>query len=320
MGSGHLRVETGALVTRIVVESGRAVGVEWEQGGVARTATATAEVLLSGGAVNSPQVLMLSGIGPAEHLKEHGIAVAVDLPGVGENLQDHLAVPVVWRTTGTTSLHDHETLGSLVRWQVLRSGPLTSTVAEACAFVRSADHLPAPDLQYHVAPAAFVDNGLGEPPGPGFTVAPVLVAPASSGRLRLRSAHPGWRPEIDAGYLTEDADLEALVVGTRLAREMVQDGPLQRWLDRELMPGRSTTSPDGLREHVRATSQTLYHPVGTCAMGVGDGSVVDLECRVRGVDGLRVVDASIMPRVPRGNTNAPTIALAEKAAELILAG
>ncbi len=313
-------VETDALVTRIVVEDGRAVGVEWQQRGARRAAFADAEILLSGGAVNSPQLLLLSGIGAPDQLREHGIDVVAELPGVGENLQDHLASPVVWRTKGTTSLHDHENLWSLVRWQALRSGPLTSTVAEACVFLRSHADLPAPDLQYHVAPAAFVDNGLAEPPGPGFTVAPVLVSVASRGRLRLRSADPTWRPEIDAGYLSADADLEALVVGTRVAREMVADGPIRRFLADEWLPGASSTTPDELREHVRTYGQTLYHPVGTCAMGVGDDAVVDLECRVRGVDALRVVDASIMPTVPRGNTNAPTIAVAERAADLILAG
>jgi choline dehydrogenase len=311
-------VETLALVTRILIESGRAIGVAWRSGGAERRAQVSAEVILSGGAVNSPQLLMLSGVGPAPHLREHGIDVVSDVAGVGENLQDHLAAPAVWLTQGTTSLHDHENIASLLRWQAFGNGPLASTVAEACAFVRSRDDLPAPDLQYHVAAAAFVDHGLGEPPGPGFTMAPVLVSTASAGRIRLRSADPRWRPEIDANYLSADEDLEALVAGIELAREIARLGPLPKWLAYEYIPGESATSADALRDSVRQHGQTLYHPVGTCAMGVSDASVVDLECRVRGIEGLRVVDASVLPTVPRGNTNAPTIAIAEKASDLIL--
>ena len=311
-------VQIDALVSKVLIEGGRAVGVEWTSGGTTARAYASAEVILSGGSINSPQLLMLSGVGPAEHLREHGIGVVSEVAGVGENLQDHLAAPAVWLTQGTTSLHDHENIASLLKWQALRSGPLTSTVAEACAFVRSRSDLPAPDLQYHVAAAAFVDHGFAEPPGPGFTMAPVLVAPASSGRIRLRSADPRWRPEIDAGYLSADEDMEALVAGIRLAREIAQLGVLPKWLASEFLPGEQATSADSIRDTVRQWGQTLYHPVGTCAMGVSDASVVDLECRVRGVDALRVIDASVMPAVPRGNTNAPTIAIAEKATDLIL--
>jgi choline dehydrogenase len=318
MAAGGVTVEIDALVTRIVIEDGRAVGVEWTASGAPHSARVDAEVVLSGGAVNSPQLLMLSGVGPAPHLRELGIDVLADLPGVGDNLQDHYAAPAVWLTQGTTSLHDHENIASLLRWQAFRTGPLASTVAEACAFVRSRDDLPAPDLQYHVAPAAFVDHGLGEPPGPGFTMAPVLVSTASTGRIRLRSADPRWSPEIDAGYLSAEEDLEALVAGVRMAREVARLGPLPQWLASEFLPGEGVTSADAIGDSTRTYGQTLYHPTSTCAMGVSDASVVDLACRVRGVDGLRVVDASIMPTVPRGNTNAPTIAIAERAADLIL--
>ncbi len=318
MQMSGVQVVTHALVTGVVVEGGRATGVRWSSEGRDHSARATAEVVLSGGAINSPQLLMLSGIGPAPHLKELGIGVVADVPGVGGNLQDHLAAPAIWITQGTTSLHDHENLASLLRWQLRHDGPLASTVAEACAFVRSDPSLPAPDLQYHVAAAAFAENGLSEPPGPGFTMAPVLVSVASSGTLRLASADPTWRPVIDAGYLSADQDLEALVTGIGISRAIAREGVLPKWLEREWLPGPSAVGADDLREAVRRHSQTLYHPVGTCAMGVGDDSVVDTECRVRGVEGLRVVDASVMPAVPRGNTNAPTIAIAERASDLIL--
>jgi len=313
-----VRVETDALVTRVLVDGGRAVGVEWVAGGRVHTAQASADVLLAGGAVNSPQLLMLSGIGPAAHLRELGIEVVADVPGVGGNLQDHLAAPAIWLTEGTDSLHDHETLGALLRWQTTRTGPLASPVAEACAFVASRPGLPAPDLQFHVAAVSFADNALAEPPGPGFTMAPVLVSVASRGSIRLRSADPTWRPAIDAGYLSADEDLEALVAGVALAREIASLGALPKWLREEYLPGAAASTPDGIRDAVRRHSQTLYHPVGTCAMGAGDAGVVDTECRVHGVAGLRVVDASVMPVVPRGNTNAPTMAVAEKAADHIL--
>jgi len=316
--AGAVTVETGALVTRIVIEAGRAVGVQWSTGGEQRSARVDAEVILSAGAVNSPQLLMLSGIGPAAHLRENGIETVVDLPGVGQNLQDHLAAPAIWLTKNTTSLHDHENLASLLRWQTRRDGPLASTIAEACAFVRSRPDLPAPDLQFHVAPAAFLDHGLAEPPGPGFTMAPVLVAPHSAGQLRLASPDPRWRPRIDPRYLTDERDVAALVAGVAVAREVASAGPLTRFLDSEYLPGSAAQSSAQVADCVRRHGQTLYHPVGTAAMGVSHDSVVDLACRVHGVQGLRVVDASVMPTVPRGNTNAPTIAVAERASDLIL--
>jgi choline dehydrogenase len=317
-GGGRVDLVTHALVTSVLVSGGRAVGVRWRSEGTEHEATADAEVLLSGGAINSPQLLLLSGIGPAGHLRELGIDVVADLPGVGGNLQDHLAAPAIWVTQGTTSLHDHETVASLLRWRLRHDGPLASTIAEAYAFVRSDLSLPAPDLQYHVAAAAFAENGLREPPGPGFTMAPVLVSVASRGSLRLASADPTWRPQIDAAYLTDERDTDALVTGIGIARGIAREGVLPKWLAREWLPGSAATTPDALREAVRRHGQTLYHPVGTCAMGVGDASVVDEQCRVRGVDGLRVVDASVMPTVPRGNTNAPTIAIAERASDLVL--
>ena len=313
----NLDLVTDALVTRVVVEGGRAVGVEYLAHGETHVARCDGEVLLSGGAINSPQLLMLSGVGPAPHLREHGIAVESDLAGVGANLQDHLAAGALWRTRGTTSLHDHETIGQLLKWQLLKRGPLTSPVAEACAFLRTRPELPAPDLQYHVAAAAFLDNARGEPFGRGFTVGATLVSVASRGSLKLAGPDPRWYPTIDAGYLSEEEDLEALLAGVKLAREIALDGPLPKLLDEEFLPGAGTVTDDALRDAIRANAQSLYHPVGTCSMGTGDGSVVDEELRVRGVEGLRVVDASVMPTVPRGNTNAPTIAIAERGADLI---
>ncbi|KAA1422181.1 choline dehydrogenase [Mumia zhuanghuii] len=315
----NLTVLPGALVSRVVIEGGRATGVAYAVAGVEQVARVEREVVLSGGAVNSPQLLMLSGVGPASHLREHGIDVVADLPGVGANLHDHPALPMIWTTRGTTDLAQASNLPNLVRWKATGKGPLASNIGEAGAFFSSRDGLPAPDLQIHVAPSGFYDNGMHEPQAQMFTVAPTLVNVASRGSLRLRSADPAWHPEIDAAYYDDQTDLDAMLAGTRRVLDTVASGPLARFLVDLWMPRTRGAVPTDaeLVEHIRAQSQTLYHPVGTCAMGSGEASVVDAELRVRGVEGLRVADASVMPMVPRGNTNAPTIMVGEKAADLL---
>ncbi|MFD9888403.1 GMC family oxidoreductase [Amycolatopsis sp. NPDC059027] len=315
----NLTVRTCAQATRVVFSGTRATGVSYLDAGVEKIAHAAAEVLLCGGAINSPQLLMLSGVGPAEHLREFGIDVVAALPGVGENLHDHPASPVIWSTRGTTDLVDAATPAGLVRYQLTKRGPLASNVGEAGGFMSTMDGMAAPNMQFHVAPTLFYDNGLREPTVPGFTSATTLVDVASRGRLRLKSANPLWKPLIDPAYYADPADMEATLAGLRTLMEIAKSGPLARFLDKPFLPDRSELDEDALIEHVRANTQTLYHPVGTCSMGNGEQAVVDPALRVRGVDGLRVVDASIMPIVPRGNTNAPTIMVAEKAADLIRA-
>ncbi|KHL19235.1 choline dehydrogenase [Mumia flava] len=314
----NLTVRTGAFVTRIVIEGGRATGIAYRRGGEDHVAHADAEVVLSGGAVNSPQLLMLSGIGPAAHLRELGIDVVADLP-VGENLHDHPVVPLIWKTRNTTDLAQATTLGNLLRWKATGKGPLASNIGEGGAFYASRDGLAAPDIQIHVAPSAFYDNGMHEPQARAFTVGPTLVNVASRGRLRLRSTDPAWHPDIDAAYYDDPTDLDAIVAGAQRAIALTTSGPMAGFLDELWMPhSRHAVPTEGeLVEHVRQYTQTLYHPVGTCAMGTDERAVVDPELRVRGVDGLRVVDASVMPMVPRGNTNAPTIMVGEKAADLL---
>ncbi len=313
----NLTVHTDALATRIVVGAGRAVGVAYRHRGEDVVAGAGAEVVLCGGAVNSPQLLMLSGIGPAEHLLEHSIEVVADVRGVGANLQDHPIVPVLWLTRGIRrDLNDYG-VRDLLLWQLTHRGLLTSNVAEAGGFFKSSSTLPAPNLQFHVAPAAFLNHGLSEPFGHGFSVGPTLVSVASRGRLTLRSADPRWAPAIDPGYLSEPTDLDALVHGIETSREIAMHQPITRHLVSEHLPGPEVSTVDELREYVRGNVETLYHPVSTCAMGSSEESVVDTQLRVRGVDGLRVVDASVMPTAPRGNTNAPTIAIAERATDLL---
>jgi choline dehydrogenase len=291
--------------------------VAYRQGRERTVAHASAEVVLSGGAVNSPQLLMLSGVGPADHLREQGIEVLVSLPGVGENLHDHPAVPLVWHTKDTTDLAEFNNLVNFGRAKALGKGPLVSNVGEGGGFFRSREDLAAPDLQAHVAPTGFWDNGMHEPTTRKLTVAPTLVSVASRGRLRLRSADPSWHPEIDPAYYDDPTDLDAMVAGARRLIDTVQSGPVAKHVEDAFLPGSMSPTDEELVEHIRRQTQTLYHPVGTCAMGSGEQSVVDPELRVRGVEALRVADASVMPVVPRGNTNAPTIMVGEKAADLL---
>jgi choline dehydrogenase len=317
MDRPNLTVRTGALTTRVLVSGGRATGVEYRWNGSLHTARASAEVVLSGGAVNSPQLLMLSGIGPADHLREVGVDVVHDLPGVGAGLQDHPLVPVVWDVRSGASLFRAESPSGYAKWFGARRGPLTSNLAEAGLFTRSTPELTEPDLQMHFLPVKFWKQAEVDPDVDAFTAAVVLVDVRSRGSVRLRSADPTWAPSIDAGYLTDSRDLDALVSGVEKAREIASVGPLASVLADEWSPGAALTGRDALRAKVRETLESLYHPVSSCRMGTDDLAVVDSTLRVHGIEGLRVVDASVMPTLVRGNTNAPTIMIAERAADLI---
>jgi choline dehydrogenase len=317
MARPNLTVRTGAQVTRVLVAGGRATGVEYLAGGRRHTVRAGREVVLAGGAVNSPQLLMLSGIGPAGHLREVGVDVVHDLPGVGARLQDHPLVPVIWHVRSGKSLFRAESPSGYAQYFAARRGPLTSNLAEAGLFTRSAADLPEPDLQYHFLPVKFWRQAEVDPDVDAFTAATVLVHVHSEGSVRLRSADPTWAPAIDAGYLTDERDTEALVSGVEKAREIASAGPLAAVLAEEWSPGGTVRTRADLRRTVRATLESLYHPVGSCRMGTDEAAVVDPQLRVRGIDGLRVVDASVMPTLVRGNTNAPTIMIAERAADLI---
>jgi choline dehydrogenase-like flavoprotein len=316
-GRANLEIVTGAAVEGVELERGRATGVRYrDRVGRKRLVEADREVVLAAGALGSPQLLMLSGIGPADHLRRLGIEVAVDAPEVGQNLQDHPFLTCVYEVDGG-SLYDAERPRYLAEWLLRRSGPLTSSVAEAVAFVRSRPGLPAPDLQFHFAPAYFVDHGAATFDGHAMTFGPVLITPRSRGSLELRSGDAADKPRIVTNSLAEPEDVAALVAGTRLAREIADCEPLRSRVRRELFPGDGLQSDDDLEADVRRRVDLLYHPVGTCRMGVDETAVVDAELRVRGVEALRVVDASIMPLIPGGNTNAPTMMLAERAADLI---
>jgi choline dehydrogenase len=320
----NLTVQTDALATSVVIEGGQAVGVRYLYRGAEHVARAEAEVILCGGAINSPQLLMLSGVGPADQLREHGILVQADSPGVGANLSDHPIVTALWSTPGQRSLAEMAGPKNLFRWQLTHTGPMTTNIAQAGGFVRTLPDLPAPDLQWHVLPVPFRQGGLADPNDRGLSVLVTLVDVRSRGRIALRSADPRHKPLIDPGYLHDRADLETLVRGIGLVRDIAEFKPLRRMCREELAPGPDVQGDAELRDFVRHDVTTVYHPVGTCAMSGRSqldasriAGVVDTELRVRGVDGLRVVDASVMPTVPRGNTNAPVIAIAERAADLI---
>jgi len=321
---GNLTVLTGALATGLVLEGGRAAGVTYRKDGSEETARAEAEVILAAGAIGTPQLLMLSGIGPADDLREHGVFVVADLPAVGANLIDHPGVPVLWSTPSVKGLWEHTGNTGYARWRLTHKGPLTSNIAEAGGFARSDPRLAAPDLQWHVLPVGFREQGLADPASRAMTVLVTLVDVASRGRLTLGSRDPRHRPQIDPGYLSDVRDLNALAAGVRTARDYGTAAPLSKICTAELAPGDGAHTDHEMRDYIRGSLVTLYHPVGTCAMGgdvaksaSGYDSVVDPMLRVRGVDGLRVVDASVMPTLPRGNTNAPVIAIAERAADLI---
>jgi choline dehydrogenase len=302
----NLTVRTGAHVTRVVVEGRRAVGVE-----VDGEIVAAREVVLCGGAVNSPQLLLLSGIGPRAELVRHGIPVVHELAGVGAHLQDHLAGGVLFESQRPVTLFAAEKPLQLLRYLVRRRGLLTSNVAEAAAFVRTRTDLAGPDLELLFAPVLFQEEGLVPPAAHGFTIGAVLLQPRSSGVVRLRSADPFEPPVIEPRYLSEPEDLATLVRGVELAREIASMPAFDGIVGAELEPGDAP-----VEQSLREQAHTLYHPVGTCRFG----DVVDDALRVLGIEGLRVADASVIPRVPRGHTHLPTLMVAERAASFLGGG
>ena len=320
----NLTIITNALATGLVIEGGRAAGVTYRFQGRDETARAGAEVILAAGAIGTPRLLMLSGIGPADHLREVGIYVFADMPAVGANLMDHPTVPVLWSTPRVKGLWESTRNRDFARWRMTHKGPLTSNIAEAGGFARSDPRLSVPDLQWHVLPVAFREQGLTDPARRAMTVLVSLVDAASRGRIKLASRDPRYRPLIDPDYLSDVRDLNALAVGVRMARDYGTAAPLSKICAEELTPGDGIHTDHELRDFIRSSLVTGYHPAGTCAMGgdvarsaSGYDSVVDPLLRVRGLAGLRIVDASVMPTLPRGGVLAPVVAIAERAADLI---
>ncbi|MGW2153109.1 GMC family oxidoreductase [Nonomuraea sp. NPDC001699] len=307
----NLTVLTGAGVDRVVFEGARAVGIEHSGGTLVRAAK---EVVLSAGAIGSPYLLMRSGVGAPEELREAGVPVVRELPEVGKNLQDHLASGVYVECKEPVTLTKAESLVNLLRYVVLRSGMLTTNVGEAVAFVRTSDEEPAPDIELVFAPGPFVNHGLTPPTGHGLTVGVVLLQPESRGRVGLN----GRDVLIDPGYLSAEADVKRLVAGLRTAKQVFATSAMKRYAGGPMAPYWGPESDEELAQWVRERGETLYHPVGTCRMGTDEGSVVDPSLRVRGLEGLRVVDVSVMPTLNRGHTHAPAIMIGEKGSELIL--
>ncbi len=318
MGRPNLTVATGTAAVGLDIKNGRARGVKLAGRAPQALARARREVILSAGAIGSPQLLMLSGIGAPGKLREAGVESKVDLAAVGQNLQDHPYVVGIWESRIGHSLLDAEKPGAALEFLLGRRGPLTSPICEAFLFTRSGGGDGPPDLQLHLAPAFFSQNGFEEHDSHAFTMGPVLVAPKARGELRIRSADPTAKPSMVGNHMADPEDVAAMVAGMKLARELVATGPLAAATGAEIYPGPAVADDEALERDIRRRCELLYHPVGTCRMGSDDDSVVDPELRVRGVEGLRVVDASVMPTITRGNTNAPTIMIAEKAADLIL--
>jgi len=318
----NLTVVTEALVTRVLLEDGRAIGVAYRPDADDDTedeVLANDEVILCAGAIGTPQLLQLSGVGPRGALEDAGVEIQHELPGVGANLIDHLANGLLVKTKGVETLATAESLRNLANWAIRGRGPLTSNLGEAVAFIRTRPDLAAPDLELLLAPVLFEEEGLKQPTEHGLTLAVVLLRPKSMGSVTLRSADPLVPPAIDPRYLSdsEGEDIATLLNGLRLARRILAQEPLAGFVESELLPAADVRSDDDLRAHIRQLSQTLYHPAGTCRMGSDPLAVVDPELRVRGLDGLRVADASIIPVLPSGHTNWPTVMIAERAADLI---
>lgn len=329
MNRANLRVETKAMASRIIIENGRAVGVEFTQNGVKRVARTKGEVLLCGGAVNSPQLLQLSGIGPGELLRQYGIAVHANLPGVGENLQDHYVMAIRYRLKkGVVSVNElskgTRLVGEAAKFLFQRKGLLTLSAAHIAAFCKSRPDLSGPDLQFHILPATMdLDKLMNEQKmeledAPGLTLAPCQLRPESRGSIHIKSADASVYPSIKANYLSDPLDQEVAVAGLKWARTIATQAALKPYIDHEMAPSNECLTDEQLLDYARGAGSTIYHPVGTCQMGHGPNAVVDPQLKVHGIEGLRVIDASVMPRLVSGNTNAPTIMIAEKAADMIL--
>lgn len=326
MDRPNLTIMTHALVNRVLFDGKRATGVEVEHNGQIRTLEASQEIILSGGTVNSPQVLKLSGVGPAAELAEHQIPQVHELPGVGENLQDHPDALVVHKSkrTDTLSLGPTAlaTTGLKGIWDFFmnRSGQLTSNVAESGGFIKSAPEEPIPDLQLHLTAAKLDNHGLNIlfSMGYGYSGHVCILRPKSRGNITLRDSNPRSPALIDPRFLEHPDDMERMVRGVKAMRNIMAQKALDDWRGDEIFPGNEAQSDDDIRQFLREKCDNIYHPVGTCKMGNDDMAVVDSQLRVHGLEGLRVVDASIMPTLIGGNTNAPTVMIAEKAADAIL--
>jgi choline dehydrogenase-like flavoprotein len=319
----NLELRTGVFVSRIVIENGKATGIEIIEGGIKEVLTASSEVILTAGAIGSPKLMMLSGIGPAGHLRDVGISVQHDLKGVGQNLHDHFSTDVTWVLNGPHSYDKYKKLhwkiAAGLEYLMFKSGPVASNIVEAGAFWwGNKKDEKTPDLQFHFLAGAGVEEGVGTVPGGnGATCNSYYTRPKSRGFVKLRSNNPSDMPIVDPNSFAEPYDLERHIDAIKITQEIGRTKAMQKFVSAEHFPGPACKSKQDYIEMSRASARSSYHPVGTCKMGVDDMAVVDLAMRVHGIERLRICDSSTMPRVVSSNTNAPTIAMAEKAADLI---
>lgn len=320
----NLTIKTHSLTQRVVVEKGRAVAVEYRDADGVHTIRASREIVLSGGAVNSPQLLLLSGIGPADELRAVDVEPIHNLPGVGKNLQDHLNVNVIHRCERALTYDGQDKpLPSLVnglKYVIGKTGPATSNIAEAGAFIASSPSAASPDIQFHFIPAYVIEHATIKPGGHGMTLHACVLRPESRGEIKLASKDPSHPPAIDPNYLQSEADLKVLIEGIKRGRDIFAAKAFKPYIGPERDPGPSRQTDAEIADYIRGHAETEYHPVGTCKMGSDAMAVVDQNLKVHGLDGLRVIDASIMPTLISGNTNAPSIMIGEKGAASIKAG
>ena len=319
----NLKIATDTLAARILFSGRRATGVEYRQGGATKIANANAEVIVAGGAFNSPQLLQLSGLGPANLLQSHGIAVIADMSGIGADLQDHLQIRMLYRCTEPITMNDvinswRHRMGAGLRYILSRKGLLTIGAGYAGAFLRTRPELATPDVQIHFLIFSADSAGAGLHPFPGFMTSVCQLRPESRGFVRIKSRDPAAAPAIQPRYLSSRFDCDTVVAGLKLMRGVMNKPAMRRYIAEERAPGDACISDGDLLAFARATGTTVYHPTSTCRMGSDANAVVDERLRVRGIDALRVVDASVMPTVVSGNTNAAVVMIAEKGADMIL--
>jgi len=317
----NLTVRTGITVTRVLLEGTRAVGVEIANGSTLETVRADREIIVSSGAMGSPKLLLQSGIGPAAHLRSVGVEVKHDLPGVGENLQDHLDLFVIAECTGDHTYDNvaklHRTLWAGFEYMLFKSGPVASSLFETGGFWYTGPDARSPDIQFHLGLGSGIEAGVARLKNAGVTLNSAYLHPRSRGTVRLASADPAAAPLLDPNYWSDPHDRERSIAGLKVARDIMRQPALKPYVLAERLPGPDLTTDEDLFNYGCANAKTDHHPVGTCKMGTDDMAVVDLDLRVRGVTGLRVCDSSVMPRVPSCNTNAPTIMVGEKGADII---
>lgn len=318
----NLTIQTGCLTDRLVFDGGCCVGVEYRRNGQSVSVRAESEVIVTAGAIGSPKLLMLSGLGPADHLRSHGIEVVQDMAGVGQNLQDHFDVDIIYELTGPYSYDKyaklHWMLWAGLEYALFRKGPAASTLVEGGAFCKLDADSETADTQFHFLPGSGLEAGIQAPDsGFGCTLNSYYLRPKSRGSVTLRSSDPNDAPAIDPNYIAEPEDLRITIEGIKKSREIMSQSAFSKYIKKEHFPGDDVRNRADFEEYARQYGRTAYHPVGSCKMGSDPKAVVDPELRVRGISGLRVCDSSVMPSLVSSNTNAPTIMIAEKAADLI---